>query len=33
MILDRRCRVEAAPRESERAFWETVDRVAGRPPS
>ena len=33
MILDRRCRVEAAPREPERAFWETADRAAGRPPS
>jgi para-nitrobenzyl esterase len=26
MILDRHCRVESAPREPERAFW---DRVAG----
>jgi para-nitrobenzyl esterase len=33
MILDRRCRVEVAPREPERAFWETVDRVAEHPPS
>ncbi|HEY7653788.1 MAG TPA: carboxylesterase/lipase family protein [Methylomirabilota bacterium] len=27
MILDRRCRVEAAPREAERAFWDTVDET------
>jgi para-nitrobenzyl esterase len=32
MILDRDCRVESAPREAERAFWESVDRAAGRPP-
>ena len=25
MILDRRCRVEAAPREAERAFWDTLE--------
>jgi len=25
MILDRRCRVEAAPREVERAFWDTLE--------
>jgi para-nitrobenzyl esterase len=29
MILDRQCRVESAPREPERAFWESVDRAAG----
>ena len=32
MILDRHCRVEAAPREPERAFWESVDRATGRHP-
>ncbi len=32
MILDRQCRVESAPREAERAFWESVDRTAGRHP-
>jgi para-nitrobenzyl esterase len=32
MILDRRCRVENAPREAERAFWESVDRTAERHP-
>ncbi|MFT3803799.1 MAG: carboxylesterase/lipase family protein [Burkholderiaceae bacterium] len=26
MILDRECRVEDAPREAERAFWESVER-------
>jgi para-nitrobenzyl esterase len=25
MILDRRCRVEAAPREAERAFWDSLE--------
>lgn len=29
MILDRRCRVEAAPREAERAFWEPLEREPG----
>ena len=32
MILDRQCRVENAPREAERAFWESVDRAVGRHP-
>ena len=32
MILDRQCRVENAPREAERAFWESVDRTAERHP-
>ena len=32
MILDRRWRVENAPREAERAFWESVDRTAERHP-
>jgi len=32
MILDRQCRVERAPREAERTFWESVDRAAGRHP-
>jgi para-nitrobenzyl esterase len=32
MILDRCCRVEVAPREPERAFWESLDGVAGRRP-
>lgn len=27
MVLDRRCRVESAPREPERAFWESVERA------
>jgi para-nitrobenzyl esterase len=27
MILDRRCRVEAAPREAERAFWDTIEEA------
>jgi para-nitrobenzyl esterase len=27
MVLDRRCRVEAAPREPERAFWESLERA------
>jgi carboxylesterase type B len=32
MILDRRCRVEAAPREAERAFWDSLDDpIAGTP--
>jgi len=31
MILDRDCRVESAPRDAERAFWESVDRAAGSP--
>jgi para-nitrobenzyl esterase len=31
MILDRRCRVEAAPREPELSFWESADRAAGQP--
>ncbi|HZP38366.1 MAG TPA: carboxylesterase/lipase family protein [Methylomirabilota bacterium] len=30
MILDAQCRVENAPREPERAFWESLDRGAGR---
>ncbi len=30
MILDAHCRVESAPREPERAFWESLDRGAGR---
>jgi len=30
MILDRRCRVEAAPREAERAFWQSLEeQIAG----
>ena len=29
MILDRRCRVEAAPREAERAFWESREDPIG----
>lgn len=33
MILDRCCRVEEAPREPERAFWESVDDAAGRAPA
>jgi para-nitrobenzyl esterase len=32
MILDRQCRAENAPREAERAFWESVDRTAERHP-
>jgi para-nitrobenzyl esterase len=31
MILDRRCRVEPAPREPELSFWASVDRAAGQP--
>ena len=31
MILDRQCRVENAPREAERAFWESVDRTERHP--
>lgn len=27
MVLDRRCRVESAPREPERAFWDSVERT------
>ena len=27
MVLDRRCRVESAPREPERAFWESAERA------
>jgi para-nitrobenzyl esterase len=27
MILDRQCRVESAPREAERAFWDTLDET------
>jgi para-nitrobenzyl esterase len=27
MILDRRCRVESAPREAERAFWESLEET------
>jgi len=27
MILDRRCRVEAAPREAERAFWDALEEA------
>ncbi|MGH7367997.1 MAG: carboxylesterase/lipase family protein [Candidatus Rokuibacteriota bacterium] len=30
MILDRRCRVEAAPREAERAFWDSLEEETGR---
>jgi para-nitrobenzyl esterase len=33
MVLDGQCRVESAPREPERAFWETVERAAGRSPA
>jgi para-nitrobenzyl esterase len=29
MVLDRACRVESAPREPERAFWESMQRAAG----
>jgi len=29
MILDRQCRVEAAPREAERRFWESLPPGAG----
>jgi hypothetical protein len=29
MILDRQCRVEAAPREAERRFWDSLPPEAG----
>ena len=30
MILDRQCRVEAAPREAERRYWESLPPEARR---